>query len=46
MTTLIISSEERKDIIKMVECFEESSLLIKGVSETIENEIKNKKVDI
>ena len=31
------------DIMKIVKSFEESSLLIKGVSETIENEAKEQK---
>ena len=39
-TTLIISNEEMKDIMKIVKSFEESSLLIKGVSKTIKNEAK------
>ena len=37
-TTLIISNEEMNDIIKIVKSLEESALLIKGVSETIQNE--------
>ena len=40
MTTLIISNEEINDIIKIVKSFEESDLLIKGVSKTIKNEAK------
>ena len=43
MTTLIISNEEINDIIKIVKSLEESSLLIKGVSETIKNEVKEQK---
>ena len=39
MTTLI-SNEEINDIMKIVKSLEESSLLIKGVSETIKNEVK------
>ena len=40
-TTLMISNEEMKDIImKIVKSPEESVLLIKGVSETIQNEVK------
>ena len=35
MTTLIISIEEMNDIMKIIKSLEESSLLIKGVSETI-----------
>ena len=42
-TTLIISNEEMKDIMEIVKSFEESGLLIKGVSETIKNEAKEKK---
>ena len=41
--TLIISNEERNDIIKIVKSIEESGLLIKGVSKTIENEAKKTK---
>ena len=43
--TLIISNEEMKDIMKIVDSLERSSLLIKGGSKTIENETKNKKED-
>ena len=42
-TTLIISNNEIEDIIKIVKSLEHSELLFKGVSETIENEPKNKK---
>ena len=34
-TTLIISNDEMKDIIIIVKSFEDSGLLVKGVSETI-----------
>ena len=44
MTTLIISNEELDDIMKIVKSLEESYLLIKGVSETIKNEVKEQKV--
>ena len=37
-TTLIISNDEMKDIIKTVKSLEDSGLLFKGVSKTIENE--------
>ena len=37
-TTLIISNEEMNDIMKIVKSLEESCLLIKGVSEVIQNE--------
>ena len=39
MTTLI-SNEKINDIMKIVKSLEESSFLIKGVSETIKNEVK------
>ena len=38
ITTLIILNEETNDIMKIVQSFEESGLLIKGVSETLINE--------
>ena len=40
MSTLIISKEKMKDIMKIVKYLEESGLLIKSVSETIKNEEK------
>ena len=40
---LIISNEEMNDIMKTIKSFEESGLLIKGVSETIKNEVKEQK---
>ena len=40
MTTLIISDEEMKDIMKTVKSLEESGLLKKSVSKTIENKSK------
>ena len=39
-TTLVISSDEMEDIIKIVKSLEDSGLLLKGVSETIQNEAK------
>ena len=42
-TTLTISNEEMNDIMKIVKSLEESDLLIKDFSETIQNEAKNKK---
>ena len=42
-TTLIISNEEMNDIMKIVKSFEESGSLIKGVNETIKNEVKEQK---
>ena len=43
MTKLIISNEEINDVMKIVKSLEEYGLLIKGVSETIKNETKEKK---
>ena len=42
-TTLIISNDEMKDIIRIVKSLEDSGLLLKGVSETIQNEAKGRK---
>ena len=42
-TTLIISNDEMEDITKIVKSLEDSSLLLKGVSETIQNEVKKQK---
>ena len=41
--TLIISNDEMKDIIKVLKSLEDSGLLLKGVSETIQNEAKEQK---
>ena len=42
-TTLIISNDEMEDIIKIVKSLEDSGLLLKGVSEAIQNEAKKQK---
>ena len=42
-TTLIISNEESNDIMKIVQALEESNILLKGVTKTIKNEIKEQK---
>ena len=42
-TTLLVSNDELEDIIKVVESLEDSSLLLKGVIETIQNEAKEQK---
>ena len=42
-TTLIISNEEMEDIIKIVKSFEDTGLLLKRFSETIQNEVKEQK---
>ena len=42
-TTLIITNEEIKDIMEIVEYLKEFGLLIKSVRETIKNEVKEQK---
>ena len=42
-TTLIISNDEMEDIIKIVKSLEHSGLLLKGVTETVQNEVKEQK---
>ena len=42
-TTLIISNDEIEDIIKIVKSLEDSDLLLKGVTETVQNEVKEQK---
>ena len=42
-TTLRVSNDELEDIIKVVKSLEDSSLLLKGVIETIQNKAKEQK---
>ena len=42
-TVFIISNDETEDIIKSVKSLEDSGLLLKGVTETIQNEVKEQK---
>ena len=42
-TTLIISNEEMNDVIKIFQSLEDSNILLKGVTKTIENETKEQK---
>ena len=42
-TTLIISNDEMKGIIKIVKSLKDSGLLLEGVNETIQNAAKEKK---
>ena len=42
-TTLIISNEEINDTIKIVKSHEDSDLLLKEVTETVQNEVKEQK---
>ena len=40
-----ISNEDMNDIIKIIKSLKDSNLLIYGITQTVKNEIKNKKVD-
>ena len=42
-TTLIISNDEINDIIKILKSLEDSGLLLKGVAERVQNEVKEQK---
>ena len=42
-TTLIILNNEVEDIIKIVKSLEDSGLLLKGATETVQNEVKEQK---
>ena len=42
-TTLIISNKDMEDLIKIVKSFEDSGLLLRGVTESVENEVKEQK---
>ena len=42
-TILIVSNDEMKYIIKIVKSLEDSGLLLKGVTETVQNEVKEQK---
>ena len=44
-TTLNISNEEMNDIMNIVQSLEDSNILLKGATKTIENQTKNKKED-
>ena len=43
-TTLVISNYEIKDIIKIVKSLDDFGLLLEGVTETVQNEVKEQKV--
>ena len=43
MTTLIISNNEMEDIIKIVKSLDDLGLSLKGVTETVQNELKEQK---
>ena len=42
-TVLIISNDGMEDIIKIVKSLEDSDLLLKGVTEKVQNEVKEQK---
>ena len=42
-TTLIIPNDKMKDLIEIVKSLQDSGLLLKGISETIQNEVKEQK---
>ena len=42
-TTLIISNNEIEDLIKIIKSLEDSALLLKGVTESVQNEVKEQK---
>ena len=42
-TVLIISNDEMWDIIKIVKSLEDSGLLLKEITETVQNEVKEQK---
>ena len=42
-TTLIISNKDMEDLIKIVKSLEDSGLLLKGVTESVQNEVKEQK---
>ena len=42
-TALIISNKDMEDLIKIVKSLEDSGLLLKGVTESVQNEIKEQK---
>ena len=41
--TLIISNDEIHDIMKIIQSLEDSGLLLKGVTKTVQNEVKEQK---
>ena len=42
-TTLIISNKDMDDLIKIVKSLEDSGLLLKGITESVQNKIKEQK---
>ena len=44
ITTVIILNNEMEDIIEIVKSLEDPGLLLKGITETVQNEVKEQKV--
>ena len=44
-TTLIISNKEMDDLIKIIKSLEDSGLILKGVTESVQNEVKEQRAD-
>ena len=42
-TTLIISNNDMQDLLKIVKLLEDSGILLNGITETVKNEVKEKK---
>ena len=42
-TTLVISNKDMEDLIKILKSLEDSGLLLKGVTESVQNEVKEQK---
>ena len=42
-TTLVISNKDMKNLIRIVKFHEDSGLLLKGVTESVQNEVKEQK---
>ena len=42
-TTLVISNKDMEDLINIVKSLEDSGLLLKGATETVQNEVKAKR---
>ena len=42
-TTLIISNKDMDDLIRIVKSLEDSGLLLKGVTKSVQNEVKDQK---
>ena len=42
-TTLIISNKNIEDLIKIIKSLEDSGLLLKGVTESVQNDVKKQK---